>query len=563
MTEEPAPIVFPDAPRSQLERTIEELVDRAQDVLRTQGRLRALLQATRSVVDDLELEGVLRRLVEAAARLVGAEYGAVAVVGSDDRLERFVEIDGQGDHSWGRALLGDGMAGSVVTAGPVRAATLAAHRPADDLPHELRDTAFLGVPIRVRGEQFGQLFLTGHTGQRFTEEDEELAGALVATASIAIENASLFEEARRRERWTAAIADTTAALLANDTGSDGLDVIADNVAALVDARLVCIVEAIGDGSELRVRVARGEGAEEVIGRVYPASGTLVSQALETGAAAYSEGEAAGTVAEWQPAFGPTYAVPLTASDTRLGVLTISRPIGGPRLTGAELEMAHEFAVQASVALEVSRGRIDRRRLELAEDRARIARDLHDHVIQRLFATGLSLGALASAVPDRMRPQLDEQVDAIDAVIRQIRTAVFALNSDTGGNAGTLRHQLLDVIFEQTPALESTPRLSFHGPIDVMVDAEISDDVLAVVRESLSNVARHAQADSSSVEVSVADGWLSVRITDNGRGPGDSERRSGLANLADRARQRGGDYRVEPREGGGTHVEWRVPLGAHA
>ncbi|PJJ70859.1 GAF domain-containing protein [Diaminobutyricimonas aerilata] len=563
MTEEPAPIVFPDAPRSQLERTIEELVDRAQAVLRTQGRLRSLLQATRTVVDDLELEGVLRRLVEAAARLVDAEYGAVAVIGADARLQRFVEMDDRGAHAWGRTLLGDGMAGSVVTAGPMRVERLADYLPDSDLPDELRDIAFLAVPIRVRGEQFGQLFLTAHSGQRFTEEDEELAGALVATASIAIENANLFEEARRRERWTAAIAETTAALLANDTGTDGLDVIADSVASLVDARLVCIVESVGDGSELRIRVARGDGAETIVGNVYPAEGSLVGRALESGAAAYTDGAESGAIADWQPAFGPTYAVPLTASDTRLGVLTITRPVGGPGLSDTELEMAHEFAVQASVALEVARGRIDRRRLELAEDRARIARDLHDHVIQRLFATGLSLGALASAVPDQMRPQLDEQVDSIDAVIRQIRTAVFALNSDTGGNAGTLRHRLLDVIFEHTPTLDSTPRLSFHGPIDVMVDAEVSDDVLAVVRESLSNIARHAQANASSVEVSVADGWLTVNIDDDGRGPGDSDRRSGLANLDDRARQRGGTYAIAPRDGGGTHVEWRVPLGEYA
>ena len=552
-------ISFPDGPRSEFERSIGELVERAEKVLSTQGRLRSLLQANRAVVEQLELSQVLRRIAEAAVSLVTAQYGALGVISPDGHLEQFIHVgmpqidaDRIGHLPEGRGLLG----AVIDERQSIRLAHLHDDARSAGFPeHHPTMDGFLGVPIRVRDEVYGNLYLTNPAAGEFTLEDEELITALAATAGIAIDNARLFDESRRRQRWSAALAEVTSALLSG-ASDDVLGVVADRVASVIDADLVCVVVQVDDET-LLVDTARGENSAELVARRYPATGSLVGAALESGQVAVSTDvqEAAGD----EPMRGLTVALPLLAFERPLGALTISRAEGGAGFTPAELEMASDFARQASVAIELARGRADRQRLELVEDRNRIARDLHDHVIQRLFGSGMTLQAIASTAPDATRAAIAEQVEAIDAAISEIRTAVFTLTSRSSG-APALRHRVLDVVAESSAGLASAPRLTFSGPVDLLIEGELADDVVAVVREGLANVARHASARTADVAIVVDDAGVIVTVDDDGRGMSHASRRSsGTANLRARAERHGGEFELLGRESGGTRLRWTALL----
>ena len=558
---------FPDAPRSDLERTIDELVTSAQRVLATQGRLRHLLDANRSVVEELELEQVLRRIVEAAVSLVDAEYGALGVIAPDGHLEQFIHVGIPDDDARiiGHLPEGHGLLGAVVVAAePIRLERLGDDSRSSGFPahHPVMD-GFLGVPIRVRNEVYGNLYLTNPANGTFSQEDEDLVTALAATAGIAIDNARLFDETRRRQRWSAATAAVTSALLADDSG-DVLDLVADRVASFVDADLVCVVVQGKAEGTLVIATARGVEAPRVIGTVFAAEGTLVGRALLERTTITEDATTSAVRQDWSPDLGPTVAIPLAALDRSLGALTIARAVGGPPFTAAELEMAADFAAQASLAIELARGRVDSVQLELVQDRNRIARDLHDHVIQRLFASGLSLQSLVGSVPPEVRDSLSEQVDAIDAAIAQIRTAVFTLGSRSVAGTAGLRSRVLEVVSELTPHLASTPALTFSGPVDLMIAGDFAADVIAVVREGLTNIARHANASECSIDVSIVEATVVVRIEDDGDGISEaSTRSSGSANLVDRAAAYGGDFALLPRRPRGTLLLWRAPITADA
>jgi len=558
----PDRLEFPDAPRSELEKTIEELVDRAQRVLRTQGRLRNLLRANRSVVEQLELSQVLQRIVEAAVELVGAKYGALGIISPDGGLEQFLHV-GMPDEDVARIgppPKGHGLLGAVIDTGasirldrldadPRSAGFPSAHPPMD---------GFLGVPVRVRDEVFGNLYLTEPAAGRFTEEDEELVASLAATAGIAIENARLFDDSVRRERWSNALAEVTQALLSG-ADDNALAVVAERLATVVGADLVTVIVPAGTPGVLRVEIARGEGSAELVGREYPAEDSLAGRVLASGRHAASDGEPAGARLDGAPELGPTIALPLRADEEQLGVLAVSRAPGSRRFDDAELEMASDFASQAGVAIELTRARADRERLRMIDERGRIARDLHDHVIQRLFGSGLALQGVASRSPEVAEAVL-AQVDAIDAAIAEIRTAIFAL-SHAGGEGSSLRRRVLDVVNESSAALGFVPRVSFSGAVDLHITGPFADDVVAVVRESLANVARHAEANSVALAVALheRDGVV-VTIEDDGCGIDPRvTRRSGIANLRERALARGGDLALDGRDGGGTRVRWTAPL----
>jgi len=559
------PLAFPDAPRSALERTIDELVDRAQAVLRTQGRLRNLLAANRRIVEHLALEDTLLTVVSAAVELVDAEYGALGVIAPDGKeLERFIHVGMDEEHvrRIGHLPRGKGILGAVVQdARPIRLEHLGEDPRSAGFPegHPPMD-GFLGVPLRVRDKVYGNLYLTNPRRGHFTQEDQELVEALGATAGVAIDNARLFEESRLRERWATATADVSAALVADESIEDVLTIIADRVLAFVDAHLVTVVLPDADVENLQVAIAVGPVADAVRDRRYPAVGSLAGRAIDTGTVvAETTGSAVAGMA-WTPALGPTIAIPLRVAGDALGALVVARAPGGAVFADAELGMAGEFGRQTSVALAVARGRRDRRRLELAEDRSRIARDLHDHVIQRLFGSGLALQATAQRVPDDLRDHLEEQVSAIDAAIAEVRTAVFALGSSDRPATRSTRDRLLDVVTELRPALSRPPRITFTGPVDIDVTGALAHDVVAAVRESVANVARHAPGAECRVEVAVSDDAVQVVVEDDGPGPGSSERRSGTANLAARATMRGGRYELGPGADGGTTVVWTAPLG---
>ena len=548
---------FPDVPRAELEKAIGDLIVRAQTVLNAQGRLRALLQAYRAVIEELDLDRVLTRIVEAAVELVGARYGALGVIDGSGLLERFVHvgIDADDVEAIGHLPEGHGLLGAVIeTAASIRLPHLGADPRSVGFPeHHPPMDAFLGVPVRVRDQVFGNLYLTNPAHGEFTEEDEELIESLAATAGIAIENARLYDQARRQERLAAAQADVRAALLSPDT-DDVLGVVAERVAAVVPVELVTVVVPDAHEAAMRVDVARGADAAAVRDTVFPAASSPPGRAVAT--------QALVTVDAWSlPGsprdLGPTVAVPLTIGGRTVGALCASRGAHDAPFTHPDLTAVSEFATQAGIAVSLAWARRDRQRLEVVEDRSRIARDLHDHVIQRLFATGLGLQALAATMPDQSAA-LDGHVAEIDAAIADIRTAIFTLRARS--STTQTRQRLLDLAADFAHTLSSPPRLSFAGPVDLVVTGALADDVVAVVRESLANVARHAHASTTTVKVTVTDDEVAVHIEDDGDGLDPATPRTGgTANLEQRARARGGIYLLEPAAGRGTHAHWRVPV----
>ena len=531
----------------------------AEEALRAQKRLHDLLRASAAVVERLDLEVVLRRIVESAMGLVNARYGALGVIAADrSGLERFIHVgvDSATVSRIGHLPTGKGLLGAVIDErAPIRIAHVATDPRAAGFPaHHPEMDSFLGVPVRVGDQVYGNLYLTQGERGTFGPDDEDLVVALAATAGIAIENARLYDAARAREVWSATAADVMAAML-EATGDDALDVIAEHVGALIDVDLVAVAVPHGT-DELRITTARGSSADQWRGRVFPAKDTLASRALATRRAASVAEQS--PLFEGQSALGPTVAIPLFAGDEPLGALTVSRRPHGPGFTDADLEMAFAFAGQAGVAIEVVRAREDRRRLELSRDRARIARDLHDHVIQRLFGAGLSLQAISATVDPATSAEIETQVDAVDAAIKDIRTVIFALGSGDRERSRHPRDRILNVVSEMSTGMPLTPRITFEGPLDSLVSAPLADDLTAVLRECLTNITKHADAETVEVDVSIDSGTVTLTVEDDGRGIPPSVPLSGLANMTERAQLRGGTCTIEPRRGGGTRVAWSVP-----
>jgi signal transduction histidine kinase len=553
---------FPDEPRGELDLALDNLVAKAHDVLKVQGRLRSLLKANQAVIEHLDLPVVLERIVAAAVELVGARYGALGVVAPDGSLEQFINVGMTPEEivAIGHLPEGHGLLGALIKdPHPIRLERLSndsrsAGFPAAHPPM----SAFLGVPVRVRDEVYGNLYLSNSDSRQFTAEDEQLVMALAATAGVAIENARLFAETRRRQAWSEASAEFTANLLAPENGN-AVGILADRVLELSAADVVWVLLPGADPSELVVHIARGLIADSMQGATVSMGNSLAGILAGGGRPHHlGDGTELGFALSDGRAIGPAMTVPLTTDGLAEGVLLVGRMRGGRRFALTDLEMAADFAAQASVAMELEAARADRQRMLVLEDRGRIARDLHDHVIQQLFGTGLELQNIASALPmGPLSDRISQSVTHLDASISQIRTIIFALSTRTDESRGGIRHRLIDLANELGAALPAAPAVSFAGPVDLVVTEDLAADVLAVVREGLANVIKHAAATQVAVSLSVRGGEVVVEVTDNGRGVDGSLRRSGIANLERRALDRGGVFALDST-GGGTVLSWRVP-----
>jgi signal transduction histidine kinase len=561
-SEDAVELTFPDLPRLELDQLLGQLVERAQEVMATQGRLRGLLRATQTVTIGLSLPVVLRRIAEAARELAGARYAALGVLAPEGGLAEFVHV-GMGDEPAtriGHLPEGKGLLGALIEdPQPIRLARIADDpRSCGFPPDHPPMTSFLGVPIRVRDEVFGNLYLAESLRGQFTPDDEELIKALAATAATVIDNARLYEAARDRGEWLQASATIARRLLSTDLDeTESLRLIAEHSRDIARADLVTVALPDDDGN-LRIDVAVGAAAAGITGLRAPLEASLAGRVFRTGTplrmAAPDERAAVPDGLE----AGPVLTVPLVGSHTVHGVLSVMRLRGRSAFTAEDLEMATGFANQASVALELARARADQQRAALLDERERIAADLHDHVIQRLFASGLSLQALAATLgPGRATDRVLATVADLDATISQIRTAIFALQQSPQAAPRGLRARLLEVATEVTPALGFEPAVRFDGLIDTL-PAAVGDDLLAVLRETLTNAARHAHATAVDVELTAGDGRLILDVRDDGGGIGETTRRSGLANLRHRAEHHGGTLAVESGSGG-TRVTWSVPL----
>lgn len=553
----------------ELDDLVEELHRRAEAAARDQSRLAALLDAVLAVTSDLKLTDVLNRIVKAACELVDAEYGALGVIGLDGkRLVEFVSL-GMSEHqvaAMGEQPCGRGVLGLLIDHPvPLRIEEVSAHPafhgfPANHPPMH----SFLGVPVRVRGQAFGNLYLTQKVGgAQFTPEDETVLVAHAAAAGVAIENARLYESARNGQRWSEATGELRQMLFEGSSERKAMNRLAEISRMLAGADLSVVVLFDGRG-DLVVTGCDARGLGNVTH-----SGVL--EAPEWGLAI-----AAGTplLVDDSPSDaqqellddicgigslemrGSTAVLPIKVGSESFGALTVSWD-SVESGTVERLDSLSRLADQTGLALLAARTRSDRSRLALLEDRDRIARDMHDHVIQRLFATGLSLQSTSRLRIDSIvRERLDEAVGELDEAIKDIRRSIFELQR---------RHISRDIIAEiaalvhDVPtAVPQPPTLEIRGEIDDL-PADVLTDLLAVLRESLSNVSRHAQASAVDVRIDRNENELAVVVTDDGVGVRAHTQESGLANLRHRAGEHGGELRLSSRNHAGTVLTWRVPL----
>ena len=568
---EPEPALSSDSeedPRLSVERLMSQLVDQAGLILTAQQRLRRLLVANRSIVQELSLPAVLRRIVDTAKEVSGATYAALGVIGADGTLEQFLHV-GMNDEvvrAIGELPKGRGVLGALIEdPKPIRFARITDDSRSSGFPDGHPPmTTFLGVPIRSRDVVFGNLYLTNRAdGGPFTAEDEELVLALAGTAGIAIENARLYEESRRRQEWLRASGEISRQLL--DPQADYFDTlrhIATSVRRLASADVVTLVRPTPDEPvQLEVAVATGAAERELIGLRYPTESSIAWRAMQQGRGVLvdSVDQHPDVYLHLRPYVPVSHAMalPLRGETGPRGAIVAGRLIPHAPFTESDLDMGEGFAGQAAIALELNDARADQQRLGVLEDRDRIARDLHDHVIQRLFAAGLSLQSIAAVVDDEVVDQrLTRTVAELDETIGQIRTTIFALQEDS---SRSLRGMALAVVDQLAPLLPVRPEIQLVGPLDTIADDAIIADVEAVLRESLTNVAKHARAAQIRVRVQADKQRLDLTVIDNGIGLGQSTRRSGLANLNWRAERHGGFLDVGDSPEGGLRLQWSIPI----
>jgi signal transduction histidine kinase len=558
-------------PQLQLDELLAELQSRIQLVLATRDRMRSLLEAFVAVGSGLDLESTLKRIVETAVGLVDARYGALGVIGEGERLIEFVPVGmdeatiGAIDH-WpeGRGLLGL----LIHDPKPLRLADMASHPDSSGFPagHPPMKT-FLGVPVRVRREVYGNLYLTDKQGGgEFSEDDEAVLIALASAAGVAIDNARLYDVARQQQAWMAANAEIVTSLLSGTDPDEVLATLTRQIRDLARADLVVLAVPEPDHRMLAIRFAEGDGAELTHDLILAAEHSLSGEVLNTGLAIELEDFArdprtATSVRGPMAHIGPAIVFPLGVAGDVRGVLTVGRRHGSLPFAETTADVVGTFAAQAGIALELAHRRRDAERLSLYEDRDRIARDLHDHAIQRLYATGM---ALEGTVPMIGQPEVEarvrKSVNAMDATIKDIRAAIFALQTRTEDEQPNLREAVVGLIDEMTASAGFAPSLRLGGKLNDQVSPEAGEEMLTALREALSNAARHAQASQIDVSVDVdADGCLTLRVSDNGIGVPEGGRRSGLRNLQTRAEKLGGEFRLGPGpSGSGTALIWRVP-----
>ncbi|MEU2239825.1 GAF domain-containing protein [Streptomyces sp. NPDC018338] len=540
------------------------------------ARVPQLLEAMRSVGTGLELHSTLDRICETAAELADARYAAIGVVDDEgEGLSDFVTFGVGEDVARRIGHLPDGHAGllGALIRDPqtIRLADLATDpRSAGFPPGHPPMRSFLGVPIRVQGEIFGNLYLAEkHGGGEFNDYDVHMVRVLATEAGIAIGNARLYEAARQRERWIDGSVAVTTALLSGGDADDALTVVAEQARRLADADAGIVLLPAEEGG-LEIVAVSSPRATKSLGVVIPPESAVVKQLLEGEAVFVADASTdPRMISRLTSAYGPSMMLPLQSGGRVLGALATPRVRGARPFTETERTLATQFASQAALALMMADAQRDRERLAVYEDRDRIARDLHDLVIQRLFATGMMLeSAQRKSIVPAVREGVGKAVDELDVTIQEIRTAIFALQQGPAEAPSGLRTRVLREINMAAVPLGFKPAHRFLGVIDSAVGELTGKNLIAALREALSNAFRHAEAGRIEVvvdaTVTLPDGSAGVRLSvaDDGIGIPEGGRRSGLRNLARRAESLGGASWCGPglgEDGGGTTVVWEAPL----
>jgi signal transduction histidine kinase len=550
----------------RLRELLAEVQDRIAQIVEGRDRLDGLVEAMLAVTSDLDLDTTLRTIVRTAINLVEARYGALGVRGSGPDLAAFIYegIDAETRERIGHLPEGRGVLGALIhDPKPIRLDNIAQHASSVGFPpHHPPMRAFLGVPVRIRDEVFGNLYLTEKIdGQSFSEDDEVLVGALAAAAGIAIENARLYEQSRARQAWIGATRDIATELLSGTDPATVFRMISDEALKLSEAQSTFVAvpvdaETASSGiTELLLTEMSGDLPEFTQPPTITVRGTRIGDVFLNRTPQRLDRldvEIGGVGIE--P--GPALVLPLRATEKVAGVLVALRRGRATPFSQDEEEMMAVFADQAAVAWQLATAQRTARELDVLSDRDRIARDLHDHVIQRLFAVGLALQAtIPRARSSEVQQRLSENVDHLQAVIEEIRTTIFDLHGPATGMT-RLRQRLDEAVAEHSSA---TLRITtqFVGPLSA-VSAPLADHAEAVVREAVSNAVRHAHATQLEVIVKVEDD-LSIQVRDDGRGISERTKHSGLMNMRYRAEKVNGTFSIDTPGTGGTVLRWSAPL----
>lgn len=540
------------------------------ELLAARDQMEQLLRVIVEIGSDLDLEATLHRIILAARELTSAPYGALAVRDPEGTLLSFVHggMDPDTVGRIGHLPVGKGVLGvSLVETPALRLDDLTMHPAAVGFPeHHPPMRAFLGVPITIRGTVFGSLYLTHVDPERvFSESDEFAARALAFAAAVAIDNARVFERERTSVKWMEASREITTALLANTEGVlRPLQLIAERACALTEAEQAIVLVPVDadlppdQTDTLVVSAAVGVHAAEVIGQRVPVDGSTTGEVFRSGQPQITESLSYPIRAFTDVGQRSAIVMPLRAHDESSGVIALARGAYQQPFAASDLDLVEQFATQAAIALMLASGQDNERQLTILGERERIAHDLHDHVIQRLFATGMDLqGTLARARSPEVAARLNRTLDDLQTIIEEIRTTIFRLKS-TAVTDGNFRQQLQQVIADLTENRDIVTTVRMDGPMSAIA-GELAEQAEAVATEAISNAIRHSGASRLTVEVVAAD-MFTLTITDNGCGvPDDNRRRSGLANMAHRADQLGGTCEITTPPDGGTRVYWAAPL----
>lgn len=542
-----------------------EVQDRIEQIVEGRDRLDGLIDAILAITSGLKLDATLRAIVHTAAELVDARYGALGVRGYDHRLVEFVYegIDEETRHLIGSLPEGRGVLGALIEEPkPIRLDDISRHPASVGFPlHHPPMRTFLGVPVRIRDEVFGNLYLTEKAdGQPFSDDDEVLVQALAAAAGIAVDNARLFEESRTREAWIEATRDIGTQMLAGADPVMVFRLIAEEALTLMAGAATLVAVPLDDEApacevdDLVIVEVAGEISPAVKQMTVAVSGTSIGGVFHDRTPRRFDRLDLAVDGPVEP--GPALVLPLRAADTVAGVLVALRSADEQPFSDKQLDMMAAFADQAALAWRLATAQRQMREVEILTDRDRIARDLHDHVIQRLFAVGLTLqGAAPRARVPAVRESIYSSIDDLQEIIQEIRSAIFDLHAGPSRATG-LRHRLDKVIDQLAiPALHTT--VQYTGPLSV-VDTVLANHAEAVLREAVSNAVRHANATSLAINVSVEDD-VRVEVVDDGVGISGDITESGLRNLRQRADDAGGEFTVENMPTGGTLLRWSAPL----
>ncbi|WP_245811996.1 GAF domain-containing sensor histidine kinase [Actinophytocola xinjiangensis] len=551
----------------RLDELLLDLRDKLTELTRTRDRLQVLLDAVVAIGTGLELEGTLQRIVETAVDLVDARYGALGVLG-EDGLSEFVHtgIDSETRATMGHLPEGRGLLGHLIEHPyPIRVADLTKHPSSVGFPpNHPPMCSFIGTPVRLRGEVFGNLYLTEKVGEaEFTADDEVVLEALAAAAGVAVENARLFEQTRLRERWQHASSEVNSLLLGGASTEDALRLIADRTRELSDSDCALLLLEDRCGEMLSVRASVGAPGDRLVGVTFPVTVQPFADVIDGGEPRIVA-DLADVVGAGNPdfvGFGPANVVPLGGAGNARGVLMALRGKGESGFGRESLSLLASFADQAALALELADKQRQQRLLDVLADRDRIAGDLHDHVIQRLFASGMSLQGIVRLIDEpEARSRVTHVVGYLDETVRELRTSIFDLHTTDAAGPVSLRRRMLDIVAELSTDVEVSPSVRISGTVDTLVPEVIAEHALAVLTEGVSNAVRHARARDITVTVE-AGTELTIDVSDDGIGLPADVVRSGLLNVERRAVDLGGSAAVEPRPGGGTRLVWRIPLTA--